>query len=359
MEENLPATGSEPPVESEENSSVRICSNCSRPAMEEDHPTLLCTECREHFTRFPVPLWIKAFAGGIGILLLFSLFTLPGNLGLGIRLERAKRAEEQHKYHTAERELKKVLEKTPDNIEAEGHLLISSFYNQDFETFTDQVKKLEHANVEDKELFARIESVMNKANVYVSNDSFENFFTTRHIPLPQVPDSAWDSYFRNNPQDDYAAITFAGLLFKREKYLRCDSILQTVLSRDRECYPALILEVSVKREEGDLDGAMTCARRLLAINKESAFGQASEVRTLLRQKKDKQALDLALQWYRQQDDENMYMLSTMILAFHFNGRTGDRDELIKKARAQAKDSISIDQMQYALDVIAKKEKFRD
>src|ERR1700761_1812511 len=94
-------------IEPPEDIPGRNCANCGRPAMEEEHPTLLCGECREMFTRFPIPLWIKAFAGGVGVLLLFSLVTLPKNLNIGIHLERGERAEKQKKFMTAGQELKK------------------------------------------------------------------------------------------------------------------------------------------------------------------------------------------------------------------------------------------------------------
>jgi hypothetical protein len=344
-------------IESQEDNAVRNCASCGQPAMEEEHPTLLCRECREKFTRYPIPVWIKAFAGGVGILLLFSLVTLPKNLSMGIHLERGERAEKQHKYLTAERELKKVLEKAPGNVEAKGHLLISSFYNQDYETFADMIKKLQQVNIDDNDLMDRMTGVMNKAAAYVSNDSFENFKNTRPA-LPQLADSAWEGYFTRNPTDSYAATDYVQLLIDRKEYHRCDSILQSILDRDPEYFPALVSETSLKREEQDLEGALEYSRKLLAINSESAFGEASEVRTLLRQKKDRQALDLALKCY-EKNDKSLYILSTLILAYHFNGRNGDRDALIKKARAAATDSSEKVQVQYALDVIAKKEKFRD
>jgi hypothetical protein len=50
-------------------------------------------------------------------------------------------------------------------------------------------------------------------------------------------------------------------------------------------------------------------------------------------------------------------MSTLILAYHFNGRLGERDALIKKAQSAATDSVGKDNLQYALDVINNKEKF--
>lgn len=345
------------PVEQPETVSSRDCANCGQPALEEDHPTLLCGQCRRHFIRYPIPLWIKGVAGAVGLLLLFSLFTFPRTLSLGVGLEKGKKAIKERKFSTAERDLKQVLEKVPGNVEAQGNLLIASFYNQDFGTFSEEVKKLEHVNIEDKELLDRMDGVMGKAGAYVSNDSFENF-SHSHPQLPLVADADWNTYFLKNPDDTYAATVYANLLMDRKEYSRCDSVLQSILKRDDEYFPALALEAGVKREEGQLDSAMFCVGRILAVNEESSYGLAAKVRTLLRQKKDKQALDLALKTCRT-NDTDLYAFSSLILAYHFNGLISDRDAAIKKAREQAKDSAQRDQLQYSLDVIEKKEKFRD
>src|SRR5258707_190407 len=118
------------------------CANCGQPVMEGDYPTPLCSDCRGQLTRLNVPVWIRLFAGGIAVILLFSLFTLPRSISLGLQQERGIRAAKDRRYNTAEKELLKVFEKTRDNVDAKGYLLIAAFYNQDYQTFQDQLKKL-------------------------------------------------------------------------------------------------------------------------------------------------------------------------------------------------------------------------
>lgn len=57
------------------------------------------------------------------------------------------------------------------------------------------------------------------------------------------------------------------------------------------------------------------------------------------------------------DKQNIDAMSTLILAYHFNGRMGERDALIKKARSSAMDSTGRDDLQYVIDVIHNKRKF--
>lgn len=348
MQENLPTA---------ETVSERNCASCGQPAMVGDHRTPLCSDCRAHFTRLSIPLWIRLFAGGIALVLLFSLFTLPASISMGVHLEKGKRAEKERNFLTAERELSKVLEKAPDNVEARGHLLIAAFHNQDFETFSGQLNALQNVNIEDKELYNDIGKVMMRAGHYISNDSFENF-RKNYPDMRSIPDTAWERYLRKNAEDCFAVEEYASLLFDRKDYHRCDIFLQLALRLDDEYFPALMMEASVKREEGDLDGAMHYSDRMLNVNKESIYGMSSKARTFLRQKRDAPGLELALKGYAM-DDKNLYSVSTLILAYHFNGRMKERDALVKVTSAAKLDSTDREKLQYALDVIDKKEKFRD
>jgi tetratricopeptide (TPR) repeat protein len=340
-----------------EPASERSCAGCGQAAAEGSHGAPLCSGCRDHFTRLNIPLWVRLFAGGVAIVLLFSLFTLPRSISLGVHLQRGKEAERQRKFRTAENELKKVLDKVPGSVEARGHLLIAAFYNQDYETFGTEIKSLEHVSIEDRELYADIEKVMAKAEAYVSNDSFATF-KAAYSDLAHIADTAWGRYLKKNPEDRYATLEYAGLLFDRKEYPLCDSLLEHALKSDNEYFPALAMETSVKREEGDPEGALVYNDRILRLNQESIYGLASKSRTLLRQKKDRQALELARKAF-EMSDKNAYAMATLIMAYHFNGRSTERDGLITRTRSIDLDSADKVSVQYALDVIAKKEKFRD
>jgi len=334
---------------------TRSCTNCGQPAMDGDHPTPLCGDCRESFTRLHIPVWIWIFAGCIAVILLLSLFTLPRSISLGLHLERGKKAVEAKMFNTAEKEFSKVLEKVPRNIEAGGNLLVAAFYNMDYETFNTQLKKLRDVKFEDGSLLNELDKVMLKAEGYVTNDTLEEF--KKSFPdEAHIPDTAWEGYLRRHEEDRYAAQEYAALLYDRKELHRCDSLLDIILGSDYDYFPALTLGVNVRRDEGDLTGAMAYVDRILAINHESSWGLSAKARTLLRQKKMKPGLDLALKLY-DMNKQSVYAMSTLILAYHFNGRTGERDALIKKAQSAAMDSVGKDNLQYALDVINNKEKF--
>ena len=349
MEEPLSAVASVSPQD---------CANCGKPAVEGDHPTPLCSDCRERFTRLHIPVWIRIFAGGVAVILLFSLFTLPRSVSLGMHLEKGKKAIKEKRFSTAEKELSKVLEKVPSNIEARGNLLIAAFYNQDIGLFADEYKKLDDVkavNSENKALYGEIEKVMLKAEGYVNNDDFEALKKT-YTDEEHIPDTAWDGYLKAHGDDRYAEMEYAYLLYGRKRYQQCDSVLDLALQSDYEYIPALMVKVGLKRDEGDLNETLAYVDRILAINHESVWGLSAKARTLLRQKKMKEGLDEALKLY-DMDGQNIYAMSTLILAYHFNGRAGERDALIKKAQTSRMDSTGRDNLQYAIDVINNKEKF--
>jgi hypothetical protein len=313
--------------------------------------------------RKPFPRWAWLLAGGIALVgLVFLLVTRFSpealhNLAITSELQDALKAEKQRHYLTAERELKAYMAKVPDNEEAEGRLMIAAFYNLDFETFAAQFTKLRDKEMKDKELFAELNRLMAKAAFYYPSDSLKDF-SSRYPVLSAIPDSAWDNYFSRIPADVNAKQIYAEELYKENKYSRCDSVIEDILSSHDDYVPALAIGASVRRKEEDYDKALEYNKEILRINPELPDGLASEVMTLLLLKQDADALDVALQAYRL-DDRNAYVKSSLILAYHFNDRKTDRDELIQKASKEATDSADQKFVQYALDVMAKKEKFRN
>jgi tetratricopeptide (TPR) repeat protein len=349
MEELQPSPTTEP--------EQAVCSNCGHPATETGQPNLLCSDCRLYFQHFPVPRWIMWYAVAIGVIIAYSLIFLPGNFNLAIHLERGKKAEKEKKFFTAQRELERVVQKIPNNVEATGHLAVAAFYNQDFITFGNCINQLKDATIEDHELFASLEDLIDKANSYFADSSFANF-RGRFPETVKIPDSAWTNYFSSHSEDVYALNQYASYLLDDKKYGDCDSITNRVLSKENDCFPTLILKAALKREEGNLDESMHYCDLLLDLNKESVMGMAAKARTLLAMKKDKQALELATKSY-QMDPKNYYCLGSLILADHFNNRLDDRDALIKKGGTPEADSSGVSPLKYVLDVIQGKEKFRD
>jgi hypothetical protein len=95
----------------------------------------------------------------------------------------------------------------------------------------------------------------------------------------------------------------------------------------------------------------------MQINKDVPYAYAVKARIYLKQKKDALGLELATKSVAL-DKTDPYSNATLALAYHFNNMQAKRDTLIQQVKA-SKDSSMIEYMQYAMDVIEQKEKFRN
>jgi tetratricopeptide (TPR) repeat protein len=348
MEENQLAPQSQEPQD-------KGCLNCGNPAVLHEFPTKLCTECREKFIRFPVPKWIWAFAGGIGLVVLFALFSFSGNLSTGIALERGKKAERQHKYMTAQREFEKVTAALPGYLEGQGRLMIAAFNNLDFAAFRKAYSALEHQAIPDQELYKELDDVITKSGYYFQSDSMQQLrsrYDSLGIP---VPDALLRKYLQQNTDDLGSLMVYNSELFDKEQYAACDSISHVILEKYPGFNSVLLLMASVKRQMGNYDSALYYCNKLIELNNEYAPAIASKARTYLKMKKDDEAMKLALQAY-EMDRKDGFCIATLAIAYHFKNDIKKRDELVNKIKA---DSTMTTYLQFALDIFSKKEKFRD
>ncbi len=343
--EETPLTGQE----------SQCCVSCGNPAYLKEYPTKLCSECRDKFIRFPVPKWLWLFAGAIGVIVVFSLFTFPKTLSLGVALEKGKKAVEQHRYVTAQKELEPVVEKLPGLIEARGQLMIAAFYNSDIITMNKMAQSIGTRNIEDQDLLAAMNAVLEKESHYNLDDSL--LAITQRCDSLGIPvqDTVIIRFIHLFPDDVSAKFLYAGALLNENKYQASDSMCRLVFQTDAEYMPALALETTAQRQLGNYEESLKYCDRLLDMNKESSFGIASKSRTYLKIKKDKEALELALQAC-ELNPKNGYAIGSLMLAYHFNNDIQKRDELINRYK---NDSTMAHQLSYPLDVINKKEKFRD
>lgn len=313
--------------ELEHNPARGKCVNCDNPEYEEGYPTHLCRHCRQLYIKYPIPLWIKIFSGGIFLVILFSLFSFPENLRVAIHQQRGKDAERENKFLTVQKEFEQVLKRSPENKEAKAYLMLAAYYNEDFETFFKYSEELDGQNFGNEDLLERLNDIVD-----------------------QVP-----HYYPNN--EIFSLYTDATKLFEAEKYRECDSILDKLLVKDLVYQPALRLMAGSKRQEGDYEGSIEYCKRILEINHESNYAYANMARTLLKQKKDKEALEMA-QKSMSLNDTLPYNIATLILAYHFNNDIPKRDALIHKIDWD-KDSTATEYFQYAIDIIENKEPFRN
>lgn len=329
------------------------CSQCGAPDILHGFHTPLCNDCRQGFIRYPIPLLIKIFGGAILLIMVWCCFSFPSDLSLGLHIERGKRAEGEKKFLTAQREFTKAAAAMPNNTEIQCHLALAAFNNMDLTAFSVIAEKLVGKSIGNDLLYQKVDDAMAKFNSYVPKDSMIELMK---VHRNNIPDQSFQQYLRNHPDDIYAHFSYASVLFDQNRFRPCDSILKNVLRIDAGYFPALRLMASLKREMNEYDSADKYCDDLLRINHEAGYAIASKARTRLKQKKDSEALELALQSV-ETDNLDPYNTATLILAWHFNGEEQKRDALIEECRVSDNET-SREFVQYAKDVISGKVPFR-
>jgi tetratricopeptide (TPR) repeat protein len=329
------------------------CVSCGHPVIEQGYPTKLCADCRKKFIHYPIPNWVKIFAALIGVILIFAMFKAPENFSAGIHYQRGKDAIAKSYYTTAEKELNKVIKKIPGFVEAKEYLAIASFHNQDIETFYKMIQDLQGKNIEDEDLYREINGLIEKASNYFPNDSLLVLYNKYHS-FDSIPQAVYYGYVSAHPDQLFSETRYASVFFDKKQFNTCDSLLNAILQKDATYAGALYMKTSVKRELDQFDSAHYYCDKILSLNKESSYGMASRARTFLRQKKDAEGLRWALK-SNEPDPAEPYSRATLALAYHFNNQAAERDKLIE---ASKKDSIQLSYMQYVMDIMKGKEKFR-
>jgi hypothetical protein len=332
----------------EENS----CINCGSPDIVDGHRNKLCAPCRQKFIKFPIPLWVKLFGAGIAVIMVISLIWLPRNIKAAVYLSRAEKAEAGLNYVTEQKELEKAKALVPGSLDIQSHLAIAAFYNEDLPAIIEADKIISTRNFEDTALLRKVENVMNGLRDYFPSDTFTNVLG--RYKNKAIPDTAYQHYLKKFPMDIYATYSLAASYLNQEKYAPVDTLLSKALSIDPGFIVAMDLKTMVKRELNQPDSSIYYSDKLLAINHQALYAMSSKARTLLKTRKNKEGLQLALDCYK--IDKNMaYNTATLAIGYHFNNDFKNRDAIIRSA----KDSLTIAYLEYAKDIISNKVKFQN
>ena len=328
------------------------CVNCGSRLVEENYPTRLCSSCRELFIKFPIPLGIRLFGIGVGLVLIFAMFSFPKNFMLAKHLEKGKQYEAKKQYKSAQREFSDVVWQVPDNLEANEHLAIAAFYNLDVEKFVRTVDKMQGKKVEDEALYNQLSDLVTRAKGFFPDKELDEVLM-KFNDKSQVPDSVFTNYLKEKPDNEYALFFYASKLYGRQDLVGCDSLLQKLLGVDTEHLMALRMLATIARQRGQLQESTQYCNKIIDINKEAGYAYASLARTYLKGNKLAKGLEIA-QKSVDIDKEDSYNEATLAIACHMNKQTAKRDDVIKELK-QRKDSSVTGDLQFAMDVINQKD----
>ena len=329
------------------------CIGCGNPDVLKGYPNALCASCRQYYIKYPIPLWVKAFGGGIAILVVVLLFNLPKTLMPEIYFEKGIAAAKQHKYATAQRYFTKAANAAPGFYQAQAELLIAAFYNEDKVVVSKMAKALSTRNFEDEELLAKVNKTMDYATTYFAADSLLALAAQHPDSTGGLTPPILQQYIAKYPADNYAKILLTSILYNAKEYVKADSVVKVVLQNDPVYQPALEMAVALNRMLNKTKDALNYCDRLLAINKENVYAIANQGRINLKMNNYKDGLVYARK-ATNTNDTDAYAKTTLILAYHFNKMIKERDELIKDAN-NIKQGEMPDRLQFVLDVINHKD----
>jgi tetratricopeptide (TPR) repeat protein len=328
------------------------CVNCGSHFVEENYPTRLCSSCRQLFIKFPIPLGIRLFGIGVGLVLFFAMFSFPKNFMLAKHFEKGKLYEAKKQYKSAQREFSEVVLQAPDNLEANEHLAIAAFYNLDLEKFVRAVDKMQGKKVEDEALYNELSDLITRAKGFFPDEELDETLMKYNDKM-EVPDSVFTNYLKEKPDNEYALFCYAGILYGRKDFISCDKLLQRLLGVDAEHLLALRMLATIARQRGQLQKSEQYCHKIIDVNKEAGYAYASLARTYLKGNKLTEGLNMA-QKSVAIDKEDAYNEATLAIAWHMNKQTAKRDNVIKELK-QSKDSTATGDLQFAMDVINQKD----
>lgn len=331
------------------------CAKCGSPQFEDGYKVKLCKECRRELSRYPVKKAVIWAAIGVGLLVLVSLYKFPRSFKAGLSYERAIRYEEQHKYMSAEKELRKTLAAYPEYAKGSAHFMIAAFYNDHLlEADSASSRWAGYTSKDDDELIGRVNDVLSARSYYYFVDSS---FAARYDSVRTdtiALRAALAQYLLMNSNDVLASYLLASSYYDGNDYPKTDSICEALLKEAPDFHPTYPLLAASYREEKKFDAAIGVCNKLLRHNAESIAGNVTLIKILLKQKEDKKALEKALAIFPVAPD-HPFVLQSLVMACHYNHRTKERDQYLAMLRHNADTSG----LGLAQQVIQGKFDFRD
>lgn len=318
-----------PDINQQEHIDSSLCVHCKKNKFEESSTTKICNECREQFIKYPIPKWIWGFAIGIILLMIVGMFRMPKYFGAAYHLSKAEKAIENRAFLTAQNELLQITEDVPDNVEVNGNLLIAAAYNNNYALAGFAFQKLEGKEIKDNDLFLKIQSAMTLVESYFPVD------TSVYRKIALAKDSVNDlkqiynfSVVKDNIDQNIVGVYVANKLYDLELYKDAESILNKVLLKNPDFYPAISLMCAVKRNSGKYDDAIAFCDQLLVLNNEDVNAYAQKAKVEIKRKDDAKAAEniskaLAI------DSTNTYAMEALALLNYYTNKKAESLKIFK------------------------------
>lgn len=309
------------------------CESCGSLAVEEGYALKLCKECRDRFSKRPIPMQIKLVTILLGIIIIFSLAKFPSTIRIGVEYERGLRAEKASKYSTAIKHYENVVKEYPESDKAMVRLYVSYYkseeINKAYEIF-DKIAGPSPSNKKmKKELVDEVNETTRKLDTYY-NPSKELYDKLQGMQNPKTQDiiNVVKPFADKGPNEVFAAYYLADLYFDINNYNEASVVLSKVIAKNPDFYSGYLLQAAAFRELGKYDEAVGNCNKVLQHNVEDAGAYISLSKIELKRRNNEKGLEYAKKAY-ELEPEDFGIIANLALAYHYNNSPNERDKYYK------------------------------
>lgn len=316
------------------------CRSCGNPQIEEGYAMELCSECRKKLSRRPIPVAIKMAAGVVAAIVLYTSMSFPHSLGAGIEFERGLKDEKAKKYVSAMRHFENTAKVYPKSDKVMVKLMNAYYQNnrveEAYKTLDTMIGTSAEGRSVDKALADEVNGITAKIDLYYSpsKDLYAKLKTLKD-PTKEELMKVIVPYVQKNPTEIYGVAVLSNVLYDQGQYAEVEKLMSKVVEEHPDYYAGILLKASALREEGRYADAQKCVQLVLDQNAESTDALGAMSRIELKQKENTKGLEYALKAYNI-NKSDPYILATLSMAYHFNGKVQERDQTYKAFLASGK-----------------------
>lgn len=314
----------------------QLCKNCGAyvsfgPAPEE---IVLCETCRTKLYRYPIPKWLIAIGIFVLCIVIYQFYhAFPSGLDYRRTVYQAEHAFQDHQYMTSMIKYESI--QKVNNLSSEDHARLFIAYVKNYEydkagtLFNESLAGL---SIDDNVLYEAVdESISTLDDVYDVSEEFNNIYSDLYELSFNEKIKGLEDFLINNPNEYYAYDMLSTAYFEIGDYDRS----LYALEKAKEIKPRLANMINISmagtyRQLGKFDEAYASLDEALQENSEDIIAICSVARTKLKEKKYEEALNLLLKTDSTIVINNTYYDESLALAYHFNNRVQERDQLIQK-----------------------------
>lgn len=323
-------------AEAENTENMCCCKVCGSNQVEEEYELELCKECRKELSKRPIPLKIKLIFAVIGIIVVIALVNFPKTMQVGIEYKKGEKAERALKYVTAMKHYEKVSALYPNSEKVLSKLYRVYYENGLISEANDTFDKLK-VKTKDNQIIKDANKVTGKINLYYypSKELYQKIDGMKNAKSEDVIRLLKETYDKN-PKEIYAAYYLANLYFEEGKYKETLDTINKFIDKYPDFYNAYMLETAAYRELNQYDKAIECCNKVFAHNAEDIDANLALSKIELKRKNNAEGLKYAELAYKL-DSGDFYTFSGLALAYHYNNKIKERDDMLTKFQEECPD----------------------